>query len=132
MGRHLILDTNFLIDFERGAVDRTSLDDDTLAIAAISAAEFRQGIELADTPERSRNRLLVWEAIAGAITILDYTPATAVHHAKLLAHTQRTGHKRGAHDLIIASHAAETGRQVLSRDTQARFGDLPGVSLATH
>ena len=132
MARHLILDTNYLIAFERGAVERTSLDDDALAIAAISATEFRQGIELADTHERARNRQLVWDAIAGAITILDYTPATALHHAKLLAHAQRAGRKRGAHDLIIAAHAAETGRQVLSTDTNARFGDLPGVSLATH
>nr|WP_235433731.1 MULTISPECIES: hypothetical protein [Protofrankia] len=32
-----------------------------------------------------------------------------------------------AHDLIIAAHAAETGRIVLSRDVKARFTDLPGV-----
>ena len=35
---------------------------------------------------------------------------------------------RGAHDLIIAAHAAETGRTILSRDAKARFGDLAGVS----
>jgi len=35
---------------------------------------------------------------------------------------------RGAHDLIIAAHAAESGRLVLTRDDKARFGDLPGVT----
>jgi predicted nucleic acid-binding protein len=35
---------------------------------------------------------------------------------------------RGAHDLVIAAHAAETGRLVLSRDVKARFGDLPGIT----
>jgi predicted nucleic acid-binding protein len=35
---------------------------------------------------------------------------------------------RGAHDLIIAAHAAETGRLIVSRDARARFNDLPGVT----
>jgi predicted nucleic acid-binding protein len=32
------------------------------------------------------------------------------------------------HDLIIAAHALQSGRVVLSSDANARFGDLPGVS----
>jgi predicted nucleic acid-binding protein len=48
--------------------------------------------------------------------------------AGLLAHVRRTGTPRGAHDLIIAAHAAETGRTIVSRDAKARFGDLPGVT----
>jgi tRNA(fMet)-specific endonuclease VapC len=35
---------------------------------------------------------------------------------------------RSAHDLIIAAHALQTERIVLSFDAKARFGDLPGVS----
>jgi len=53
---------------------------------------------------------------------------TADHHGRLLAHVRRSGSPRGAHDLILAAHAAETGRMILSRDAKARFGDLPGVS----
>ena len=49
MGRRLILDTNILIAYERGTMDRSSLDDDELAIASVSVAEYRVGIELADT-----------------------------------------------------------------------------------
>lgn len=59
--------------------------------------------------------------------MLDYTEVTAAHHARLIAHTRRSGRIRGAHDLVIAAHAAQTGRVVLSRDGVARFGDLPGV-----
>ena len=33
-----------------------------------------------------------------------------------------------AHDLIIAAHAAQTGRTVLTFNAKARFADLPGVS----
>jgi predicted nucleic acid-binding protein len=47
---------------------------------------------------------------------------------RLLAHVRRSGSPRGAHDLIIAAHAAQTGRTILSRDAKARFGDLPGVT----
>ena len=49
-------------------------------------------------------------------------------HHPVLAHVRRSGSPRGAHDLIIAAHAAETGWMILSRDAKARFGDLPGVS----
>ena len=30
--------------------------------------------------------------------------------------------------LIIAAHAAETGRTVVSKDVKARFNDMPGVT----
>ena len=51
MGRRLILDTNILIAYERGTMDRSSLDDDELAIASVSVAEYRVGIEMADTAD---------------------------------------------------------------------------------
>jgi hypothetical protein len=38
------------------------------------------------------------------------------------------GTSRGAHDLITAGHAAETGRTIRSHDAKARFGDRPGVN----
>jgi tRNA(fMet)-specific endonuclease VapC len=127
LGRRLILDTNVLIAYERGTIDRAALDLDELAVAAVSIAEYRVGIELADTVERAAARSRALAAITSAVDVLDYTETTAVHHASLVAHIRRTGTPRGAHDLIIAAHALETGRTVLSRDAKARFGDLPGV-----
>ena len=124
MGRRLILDTNVLIAYERGTLDRSSLDDDELAIASVSVAEYRVGIELADTADRAR----ALAAIMSAVEVLDYTQATAAHHGRLLAHVRRSGTPRGAHDLIIAAHAAQTARTIMSRDSKARFGDLPGVT----
>ena len=131
MGRRLILDTNVLIAYERGTIDRARLDDDELAIAAVTIAEYRVGIELADSAQRAADRARALAAITSIVDVLDYTEATAAHHARLLAHTRRTGSRRGAHDLIIAAHAVETGRLVLSADAKARFGDLPGVFAAT-
>ncbi len=128
MGRRLILDSNILIAYECGSMDRSSLDDDELAIASVSVAEYRVGIELADTAARAAERARALVAITSAVDVLDYTQATATHHGRLLAHIRRSGSPRGAHDLIIAAHAAETGRMILSRDAKARFGDRPGVS----
>lgn len=130
MGRHLILDTNVLIAYERQTIDRAALDDDELAIAALSIAEYRVGIELADTAERAADRARALAAITSVIDVLDYTERTANQHARLIAHVRRTGTPRSAHDLIIAAHAAQTGRTILSFDAKARFADLPDV-LAT-
>lgn len=128
MGRRLILDTNVLIDYERGLLRQEALDDDDLAIAAITVAEYRTGIELADSAERAATRARALAVITELVEVLDYTDATAVHHARLIARVRRSGKPRSAHDLIIAAHAAQTGRVLLGRDAAARFGDLPGVS----
>ena len=127
MGRRLILDTNVLIAYERGTIDRSALDHDELAVAAITVAEYRVGIELADTVERAADRARALAAIMSVVDVLDYTETTAAHHARLIAHVRRTGTPRGAHDLIIAAHAAETDRTVLTRDLKARFAGLPGI-----
>ncbi|WP_307834464.1 type II toxin-antitoxin system VapC family toxin [Paractinoplanes lichenicola] len=127
MGRRLILDTNVLIAYERGTIDRSAFDHDELAVAAITIAEYRVGIELADTAERAAARSRALAAIVSVIDVLAYTDTTAAHHARLIAHVRRTGTPRGAHDLIIAAHAAETGRTVVTRDVKASFADLPGV-----
>lgn len=129
MGRRLILDTNVLIAYERGTIDRTPLDDDELAIAAISVAEYRVGIELADTAAHAADRARALAAIISAVDVLEYTEATAAYHAKLIAHVRRAGAPRGAHDLIIAAHALQTERTVLTFDAKARFGGLPGISV---
>jgi tRNA(fMet)-specific endonuclease VapC len=130
MARRLILDTNALIAYERGAFDTTELDEDDLAIAAVTVAELRVGIELARTAAQAAGRSRVLAVILDAVSVLDYTERTAVEHARLLAHVRRAGAPRGAHDLIIAAHALEHGRTVFSLGAKARFGDLPGTSVA--
>lgn len=95
MARRLILDTNTLIAYERGEFDAASLDDDDLAIAAVTVAEFRTGIELADTPARAADRARVLAVITDTVTVLDYTARTAAEHARLIAHVRRTGTQIG-------------------------------------
>jgi tRNA(fMet)-specific endonuclease VapC len=128
MGQRLILDSNMLIAYQRGTIDRAAFRDDELSIAAVTLAEYRVGIEMADSVNRAAARARWLDVILGELVVLDYTRRTADHHARLIAHARRVGRPRGAHDLIIAAHAAETGRVVVSLDAKARFDDLPGVS----
>lgn len=126
----IIIDTNLLIDLERGLDTPGIADVDELHVRSVSVAEYRVGIELADTPERAANRSRRLDLALQYVTVLDYTRAAADHHARLIAHARRSGTPRRHHDLIIAAHAAETGFAIASRDGKAKFGDLPGVTLA--
>jgi tRNA(fMet)-specific endonuclease VapC len=128
VGRRLILDTNVLIAYERGTIGQAALDADELAVAAVTVAEYRVGIELADTPARAADRARALVAITSAVEVLDYTEITAACHARLIAHARRSGAPRGARDLIIAAHAVQMNRAILTFDAKARFADLPGVS----
>lgn len=126
----LILDTNALIQLDRsGGTLFGVADDDDVAIAAITLAELEHGVLAADTARRPAREQFVRDVLA-TIEVLPYTRSTAAAHAVLLDHVRREGKPRGAHDLIIAAHARQTGRRVVSRDVRARFDGLPGVGLA--
>lgn len=127
MARRLILDTNVLIDYERGAIDRKVLDRHELLLPAIVVAEFRVGIEICVGTAVARRSERALEALLDLCTVLDYTLGTAERHARLSTDSRRSGRRRGAYDLIIAAHAAETGDTILTRDAAARFGGLTGV-----
>lgn len=123
----LIVDTGVLVALERGrsAIAVALPDDADLALAAVTAAELLVGVELADGDRRAQ-RMSSVEALLTGIPLVPYDLTVAREHARLLAHTRRTGRPRGAHDLQIAATAAATGRTVLTTDAHA-FEDLPAV-----
>jgi tRNA(fMet)-specific endonuclease VapC len=125
----LILDTTVLITAERSSrrLNRLIGDGDDVAIAAITAAELLVGVELADNVRRPAREAFVREVL-DAIAVEDYDVEVARAHATLLAHTRRSGRRRGAHDLIVSATAVARGRAVVSADATA-FTELPGVSL---
>lgn len=63
---------------------------------------YRTGIELANTAKHAVARSRALAAITGAIEVLEHTEATAVHHARLIAHARRSGKALRARDLIVA------------------------------
>jgi tRNA(fMet)-specific endonuclease VapC len=126
----LILDTTVLVDAEReglAALEALVGDSDDVAIAAITAAELAVGVELADGKRRKTREAFV-AAVLEAIAVEDYDLDVARAHGALLAHTQRDGRPRGAHDLIIAATARARSREVVSADLDG-FAGLPEVAL---
>lgn len=124
----LILDTTVLVDAERGSESLSELiaDADDVAVAAVTVAELKVGIQLAKGRRREKRERFV-ASILDAVSVETYDLGVADAHADLLAHVRRTGTPRGAHDLIIAATAKARERKVMSLDGD--FAGLPGVSL---
>ena len=131
----LILDTGVLIQGVRGRVDLAALaDTDDVAVPAVVVAEYTVGVLQEADPGRAAAQRAFLDDVLAVVPVVDYNRAVAEHHAALLAHTHRTGHRRGVHDLIIAATARANGRTVATTDQRARFDELPDVTarLITH
>jgi tRNA(fMet)-specific endonuclease VapC len=127
----LILDTTVLIDAERGGdwLAEAVGDDDDVAVAAVTVAELKVGVEMAKGRRREKRERFV-AAVLGSVSVEVYDVRVADAHAALLSHVRRTGTPRGAHDLIIAATARASERQVVSLD-RGGFAELPDVSVAS-
>lgn len=126
----LILDTGVLIAGVRGHIDVAALgDSDDVAIPAVVVAEYIAGTLLDPHPGRSAAQRAFLEEVLHVLPVHEYDRDVAEHHAALLAHVQRSGNKRGAHDLIVAAHARAADRIVLTTDERAGFGELPDVGV---
>jgi predicted nucleic acid-binding protein len=132
MGQPLIVDTSIIVTMERrGQAFTEALPAEAdVALPAIVVAEYRAGIEREVDPDRAVRRFAWLASILSQAVVLDYSATTAEYHARLLAYTRQQGTPRVPHDLIIAAHAAETGRAIVTLDRKARFADLPGVTVA--
>ena len=119
-----------MVDAERGgdSLDEAIDDGDDVAVAAITVAELKVGVQLAGGRRRDKRERFV-AAVLDAVSIEPYDLDVAEAHAALLAHVRRTGTPRGAHDLIIAATARARERQVVSSD-RVGFAELPGVSIS--
>ena len=103
-------------------------DGDDVAVAALTVAELKVGVQLAKGRRRDKRERFV-AAVLDAVSIEPYDLDVAEAHAALLGHVRREGRPRGAHDLIIAATARARERQVVSSD-QTGFVELSGVSTA--
>jgi tRNA(fMet)-specific endonuclease VapC len=119
-----------LVDAERGGDSLADVidDGDDVAVAAITVAELKVGVQLAKGGRRDTRERFV-AAVLDAVSVEPYELDVAEAHAALLAHVRRTGTPRGAHDLIIAATARARERQIVTAD-QAGFVELPGVSIS--
>lgn len=128
MAERLILDTNVLIELMRGSFTASIFGDSELSVAAITVGELVAGLSDGSKNAKPNVERKLLQIILKSADCLYYTLKTAEFHGRLLAQTRKSGLPRGYADLIIAAHAIETGRTLVSLDKAARFSELPGVN----
>ena len=130
MGQPLILETSFLIDFEREnnrGVPGPALtfleahEDARLYITFTVAGELAAGLSLAD---RAR-----WEEFLGPFHILPFTADVAWEYGRALRYLQQNRLAIGANDLWIAATALAYRMPLVSRN-QEHYRRVPDLQIA--
>jgi tRNA(fMet)-specific endonuclease VapC len=127
----IVLDTDVIIKGERGLFDLSGwLATQTghkVEIAAITVAELWHGIERATSAHRAKRERYV-ASIIESVSILPYSEATALVHARIWAGLEASGNTIGAHDLILAATALEHHSAVATFNKR-HFSLVPGLEV---
>lgn len=122
----LLIDTDLLIDSERGGGERL-LGDEDRAISVVTVSELLHGALRARGAARSRRRAFVEHVLAGLPAIPITAPVARVH-AEIWADLSDRGVPIGAHDLWIAATALAHGVGVATRN-RSDFERVAGLRV---
>ncbi len=127
----LLIDTDVLVDLERGATSQIEqlLGDEDRAISVITVSELLHGVHRARGAIRAR-RLAFVEHILAGLEAIPITDAVARVHADIWADLSERGELIGAHDLWIAASALAHGLGVATRNG-AHFERVAGLRVVT-
>jgi tRNA(fMet)-specific endonuclease VapC len=126
----LLIDTDLLIDRERGAGTpevEALLGDEERAISVITVSELLHGALRGRAEQRARRRAFV-EHVLAAFDALPVTEPVARMHAEIWARLAERGELIGAHDLWIAATALTHGLGVATRNA-VDFGRVAGLRV---
>jgi len=126
----LLIDTDLLIDLERGAgtpAFEELLGSEERAISVITVSELLHGALRATGAHRMRRRAFV-EHLLGAMRAIPITEPVARVHAEMWADLAARGEVIGAHDLWIAATALAHGLGVATRNA-SEFERVPGLRV---
>jgi tRNA(fMet)-specific endonuclease VapC len=126
----LLIDTDLLIDLERGAsapAIEEILGDEDRAISVITVSELLHGVVRATGARRARRRAFV-EHLLGELQAIPITEPVARVHADICATLAARGTVIGAHDLWIAATALAYGLGVATRNV-ADFARVEGLRV---
>lgn len=124
-----VLDTSYLIDFERGREPARTYfeahEHDPLAVSSISTFELafgmvRSGTESLDDLVRS----LEW------VDVLAFTLEDALEGARIQAELQEVGERLPIMDVMIAGVARNRGATIVSANTH--FHGIDGLAVDYH
>jgi tRNA(fMet)-specific endonuclease VapC len=126
----ILIDTDLLVDLERGArapeVD-AALGDEDRAISVITVSELIHGVLRASGATQVRRRAFVEHLLAG-LEAIPITEPVARMHAQIWAELAARGAMIGAHDLWIAATALAHGLGVATRNG-TDFGRVTGLRV---
>ncbi|MCH8280600.1 MAG: PIN domain-containing protein [Chloroflexi bacterium] len=125
-----LIDSSVFIGLERRSrpvVDlRSTVGEEAVALAAITASELLAGVTRADTQERHLRRSAFVEAILDVVPVFAFDLSVARVHAEMTARLIESGQRIGTHDSLIAATAIAYGYSVLT-DNLRDFGRIPGL-----
>ena len=122
----LLIDTDLLVDLERGA-EGPALGEDEVAISVITVSELLHGVYRARGARRVQRAAFVEHVLAGLQAIPITEPVARVH-AEIWAQLAERGELIGAHDLWIAATALAHDLGVATRNT-SDFERVPGLRV---
>jgi predicted nucleic acid-binding protein len=132
VGQPLILETSFLVDFERENNRGTpgpalafleAHQDDRLYVTFTVAGELAAGLSLS---ARSR-----WEEFLGPFHILPFTADVAWEYGRAFRHLKGNGLLIGANDLWIAATALAYKMPIVTRNVE-HYRRVPDLQVAAY
>jgi tRNA(fMet)-specific endonuclease VapC len=129
----LLIDSSVLITVERsgGNLDEllsSLINDEPLAIAAITASELLHGVYRAENPSRRMRREAYAENVFDRIAIIPFDLEIARVYAQAQVQLILAGQTIGTHDLLIAATALTHDYAVLT-DNVRDFNRVPGLQV---
>jgi tRNA(fMet)-specific endonuclease VapC len=128
----VLIDTDMLVDLERGVVNaeiENAIGDEDRAISVVTVSELLHGVYRASGAQRTRRRAFVEHLLAG-MRALEITEPIARVHADVWAQLTAKGQPIGAHDLWIAATALAHGMG-LATGNACEFQRVPGLRVIT-
>lgn len=125
-----VIDTSWLIAFERQSgnqTDVTGLLPDGASISAVTVAELRIGVELADEERRPAREAFV-EAVIAALPVLAFGEPEARVFSRVSANLRRLGTPISDRDLMIAATAVANDLPVATLNI-SEFQRVPGLQV---
>lgn len=128
----VLIDTDLLVDLERGVVNpdvENAIGEEDRAISVITVSELLHGVHRASGARRTRRRAFV-EHLLGGMRAIEITEQVARVHADIWAQLGAKGELIGAHDLWIAATALAHGMG-LATGNASEFERVPGLRVIT-
>ena len=127
-----LIDSSVLIAAERGQLSlddlSTRLDEEDVALSAVTASELLYGFYRAKTATQRHRRQSFIEGLLAHLPVIPFDLTVARVHASLWADLAERGAAVGERDLMIAATAIAWDYSIVTRDERS-FPKIPGLKV---